>query len=46
MNQNDAFTSYLIKIGEEVFLLLRSKGAQKKMQKTLFKIHFIKFIQC
>ena len=44
MNQNDAFTSYLIKIGEEVFLLLRSKGASKEdaediIQNTFYKIY-------
>lgn len=44
MNQNDAFTSYLIQIGEEVFLLLRSKGASKEdaediIQNTFYKIY-------
>ena len=44
MSQNDAFTSYLIKIGEEVFLLLRSKGATKEdaediIQNTFYKIY-------
>ena len=45
MNQNDAFTSYLIQVGEEVFsLLLRSKGASKEdaediIQNTFYKIY-------
>ena len=40
MNQNDAFTSYLIKIGEEVFLLLRSKeDAEDIIQNTSYKIY-------
>ncbi len=44
MNQKDAFTSYLIQIGEEVFLLLRSKGASKEdaediIQNTFYKIY-------
>ena len=44
MNQNDAFTSYLIKIVEEVFLHLRSKGATKEdaediIQNTFYKIY-------
>ena len=44
MNQKDAFTSYLIQVGEEVFLLLRSKGASKEdaediIQNTYYKIY-------
>ena len=44
MNQKDTFTSYLIQIGEEVFLLLRSKGASKEdaediIQNTFYKIY-------
>ena len=44
MDRYDAFTSYLMKIGEEVFLLLRSKGATKEdsediIQNTFYKIY-------
>ncbi len=44
MNQKDAFTSYLIQVGEEVFRLLRSKGASKEdaediIQNTFYKIY-------
>lgn len=44
MNQKDAFTSYLIQLGEEVFPLLRSKGASKEdaediIQNTFFKTY-------
>lgn len=44
MNQKDAFTSCLIQVGEEVFLLLRSKGASKEdaediIQNTFYKIY-------
>lgn len=46
MNQKDGFTSYLIQVGEEVFLLLRSKGASKEdaediIQNTFYKIYSI-----
>ena len=40
MNQNDAFTSYLFEVGEEVFLLLRSKeDAEDIIQNTFYKIY-------
>lgn len=44
MNQYDAFTSYLIHIGEEVFLFLRAKGALKEdaediVQNTFYKVY-------
>lgn len=44
MNQKDAFTSYLIQVGKEVFLVLRSKGASKEdaediIQNTFYKIY-------
>nr|WP_106779445.1 RNA polymerase sigma factor [Lysinibacillus timonensis] len=44
MKQKNAFTSYLIHVGEEVFLLLRSKGASKEdaediIQNTFYKIY-------
>lgn len=44
MNKKDAFTSYLIQIGKEVFLVLRSKGASKEdaediLQNTFYKIY-------
>lgn len=44
MDQKDAFTSYLIQVGEEVFLPLRSKGASKEdaediIQNTFYKIY-------
>ena len=44
MNKKDAFTSYLIQIGKEVFLVLRSKGASKEdaediIQNTFYKIY-------
>lgn len=44
MNQKDAFTSYLIQVGEEVFLFLHSKGASKEdaediIQNAFYKIY-------
>lgn len=44
MNQKDAFASYLIQLGEELFPLLRSKGASKEdaediIQNTFFKTY-------
>lgn len=44
MNQKDAFASYLIQLGEEVIILLRSKGASKEdaediIQNTFFKTY-------
>ncbi|HEY4543170.1 MAG TPA: RNA polymerase sigma factor [Tissierellaceae bacterium] len=44
MNLKDAFTSYLIQVGKEVFLVLRSKGASKEdaediIQNTFYKIY-------
>ena len=43
MNQNDAFTSYLIQIGEEVFLVLRSKGASKEDAEDIIQNTYYKF---
>lgn len=44
MKREDQFTSYLIQIGEEVFRLLRAKGASKEdaediIQNTFYKIY-------
>ncbi|MGE7023422.1 RNA polymerase sigma factor [Solibacillus cecembensis] len=44
MKKEDQFTSYLIQIGEEVFRLLRAKGASKEdaediIQNTFYKIY-------
>lgn len=44
MKKEDQFTSYLIQIGEEVFRLLRTKGATKEdaediIQNTFYKIY-------
>lgn len=46
MNPKDTFTSYLIQVGKEVFLVLRSKGASKEdaediIQNTFYKIYSI-----
>ncbi|WP_053362507.1 sigma-70 family RNA polymerase sigma factor [Bacillus sp. FJAT-27251] len=44
MNKEDAFTSYLIHLGEEVFRLLQVKGAKKEdaediIQNTFYKVY-------